>query len=131
MPHSVHYYASLEIAEVNYNGLVSAIDLRASTTDLVGMQRKHGVTRFLVNIGNHEVKVTPLELERLLDEQYWHEDVNRASRIAIIGPRQANAREAVAFFVQACRKRGWKAELLPDRRAAMDWLTTSERKQPA
>jgi len=122
MPHQVRYYASLEIAEVTYSGIVTAADVQGNTTEMVALQRQNGVTRFLINLGDLEVRMAPAELEKLLDEQYRAEGVNRGSRIAIIQPTTESAKAAAQYFVDACQTRGWKSCMLPDRRAAMDWL---------
>ena len=127
MPQAVRHYPSLEIAEAVYSGVITAKDLEASTRELVAIQRQHGVIRFLVTLGDSEARISPAELESLLDEQYWQEDVNRSSRIAIVQATRQSAKDAAAFFVAACRKRGWKSEVLADRRAAMDWLAPGAR----
>ena len=124
MQYAVRYYASLGIVEVAYSGLITAPVLRDATTEAVGLQRQHGVTRFLVNLGDGDVRVAPEQLEDLLDQQYRQEEVNRRTRVAIVQPSAATAKQAAAYYVDASRRRGWVAEILADRNAAMDWLGT-------
>ena len=130
MPYVVRHYPSLEIAETTYSGLVTLADLLRATTEKVVFQRQHGVTRFLVTLGNSEFKVTPAEFETLLDDHFWSSEVSRASQIAIIQPSSRSALDAANYFIGACRKRGWKADLFPDRNAAMNWLSPGGRGRP-
>ena len=127
MPYVVRHYPSLEIAETMYSGLVTLADLLRATTDKVEFQRQHGVTKFLVTVGNSEFKVTPAEFETLLDEHFWRAEVSRISQIAIIQPSKKSALDAATYFVAACRKRGWKADVFPDRNTAMNWLAAGGR----
>ena len=119
------------MAEVRYTGPTTAADLRAATTEAMQLQRSHGVLRFIVNSEDWDVRAGPSELDDILDKQYRGEGLARATRIAILLPRNRNARQVAAIYEEACRKRGWNAQICADRAAAMEWLTSAKRPQEA
>jgi hypothetical protein len=131
VPYEIKHYSTLDVAEIRYHGEVDAADLRAATTEGIKLQRSMGVVRFLVNSEGWEVRATSAEIEEILDHQYRGEGLSRATRIAIILPRTQSARKTASFFEQACRDRGWNAQICADRAAAMEWLSSTARSRDA
>lgn len=122
MPYAVSHDLPLDIVEVKYTGLVSGADLKQATTECIAIQKRTGATRFLVDMDESELKASTLDIHDVPENQYWDQNLDRRSRIAVILPKAPGTRKAADFYEAACRNRGWNAHVLPDRQSAIDWL---------
>ena len=122
MPHNIKYDPVLDIIEVTLTGLITKADLRESTTQAISMQKQTGTTRFLLNANAEDVSVSLTDIYEVPDAQYWKEEANMRSRIAVILSTSVSVQEAGRFYETVCFNRGWNARICSDRQAAMDWL---------
>jgi hypothetical protein len=122
VPHVISYDPLLGVVEVRYTGSIAGADIREGTSGCISLQKQTGATRFLVDLNGSHFAASTLDIFDLPDQQYRDEHLDVRSRIAVILPDAARAREAAHFYEAACRNRGWLARVLPDRESAIDWL---------
>ena len=131
MSYSVKHDTALDLVEITFRGVVSGSDLRESTTEGVALQKRTGVARFLIDADESQVRASFVDILELPEKEYPDGDVSRKSRIAVILPDSASARDAADFYEIACQNRGWNARVFPDRQSAIDWLTGAGRPDTA
>lgn len=122
MPHNIEYDPVLDIIEVTLTGLITKADLRESTTQAISMQKQTDTTRFLLDANGWDVRASFSDIYEIADKQYWKEELNILSRVAVILPTSVSVQEAVRFYETVCLNRGWNARICSDRQGAMDWL---------
>jgi len=122
IPHTVKHDRRTGIAELAFHGPITRHDLRASTAECAGLQRKAGVRRFLIDANGWEVTASFFDLVALPEEQYVDEGFDPLSRIAVILPTSPKAVEAAQFYRTACANRGWNVQTFAGREAALEWL---------
>jgi len=123
MPYTVKHDPILDIVEVTFIGSITSIDLREATSKCITLQKQMGVTRFLVEANGCDVIASLFDIYYVIDKQYWHEELDRQSRIAVLLPTSVTAVEAANFYEFARQKHGWNARLQPNRQSALEWLT--------
>ena len=122
MSPNVKHDPVLDIIEVTLTGLITAEDLRASTTRAISMQKETGTTRFLLSADAWDLPVSLTDIYEIPDTQYWKEELKIRSRIAIVLPTSVTVQEAARFYETVCLNRGWNVRICSDRQIAMDWL---------
>jgi hypothetical protein len=128
MPFVTTYDEALNILDVKYTGTVTGADLRSGTTEAISLQKRLGVTRFLVCLETDDTHATSIkDIYDLPTKQYWEEKLDPRSRIAVIRPAAKRARELAEFFENLCRGRSWHVEMFSDRQLAIGWLTNDSR----
>jgi hypothetical protein len=125
MPYTVRHHPDSGLIETHWTGVVTATDLRASTSECIALQKQTGITRFVVDITQVEPSASPVDLFALPDKQYREESLDSASRIAIVAPLNPKARNNATFYETACRNRGWNVQTFEDRAGALAWLAGS------
>ena len=122
MPYTVKHDPVFDIIEVTFTGLITEANLREVTTQAIFTQKQTDTTRFLVDANGWDVRASFFDIYELADKQYWKEELNRQSRIAVILPTSVSVQEAVRFYETVCYNRGWNAKVCSDRQSAKDWL---------
>jgi hypothetical protein len=122
MPYTINHHTNLDIGELAFTGFVSGSELREATTNCIDLQKKVGVTRFLVYVNGSEILASFVDLYEIAEKQYDREGVDRQSRIAVVFPTTLSAQAASHFYETVCQNRGWNAQVHPDRESALDWL---------
>ena len=122
MPYKVTHLPNLDVVELNLYGLISGPDLREATTECIEIQKKTGITTFLVDANGWEVVSSFSELFEIVSDQYDREGLDKKSRIAVILPTTLSAIAAADFYEAVCLKGGWNGLVFPNRDGALDWL---------
>ena len=126
MAYTVTHDAAQDIVEVKFTGPVSGADLKQATTECIAIQKSAGAMQFLIDADESELKASTLDIYDIPGKQYWDQNLDRRTRIAVILPGAPRTRKAALFYEAACRNRGWNAQVLPDRDSAIDWLKGTE-----
>jgi hypothetical protein len=122
MPWAPRNHPDRRIIEVHLVGRVTADDINQVTFRIVDDWRASGINRFLVDAAD-AVSAPPLaDILRLPAEEYDKLGLDRQSRIAVIAPRNQEARVSAQFYETACVNRGWNVKLHLERREAEGWL---------
>lgn len=122
MAWSSKYIAELGIVETIYRGPTTRSDIKEATTASISAARQAGTTRGLVDATDILFAASLVDLYDLPASQFECEQLDRRSRIAVLLPKDAKAREAAHFYQAACLNRGWNAKAFADREAAIVWL---------
>ena len=125
MPWNYKHNPTLEIVEVAYRGTITARDLRDSTSELIALQKRKGLNRFLVDTTEMELDASLADVYDLPAKQYEEEGADREGQLAIILPASPREKEAVQFYETTCKNRGWKVHAFSDRQGAISWLAGS------
>lgn len=123
MPYTINQLANLDIVELELTGIISGSNLREATTKCIDLQRKTGVTRFLVSANGSEVIASFVDVYDIAEKQYHREGLSRQSRVAVVVTTALGAKAAADFYETVCQNRGWNAQVHPNRQSALDWLT--------
>ena len=122
MPYTMKHVPSAGIAEINLEGSVTATELSALTVDCVELQRRTSVTGFLVIVDRTEINVPHAHLQDAPQRHFREVELRRSTRIAVLRPSTSSGQKAAEVYEAGCRKAGWKVQLFPDRKSAIDWL---------
>ena len=120
MPHTTKVAGP--IVELTFTGPISGTDMHAASSETIALQKRTGLTLFLVDAGSWTLTAATADIYKLPAETYGRENVDPRTRIAIVTPRDASARQGALFYEDACRNRGWNARVFDDRAAAVEWL---------
>ena len=123
MPHTLREDAGLGIVEVIFTGTITAQDMRASTAEAIALQKRTGAVNFLLNADGWDLKASLVDIYDLPTKTYWQEDLDRRTRIAVMLPHAASAKQGALFYSDASRNRGWNVRVFDDRAAAVEWLS--------
>ncbi len=122
MSHAIKLDESRGIVELTFDGTITAADMHRASDECIALQRSSGVTRFLVDANHWDLEASKVDIYELPSRKYWKESVDKRTRVAIILPAAATARQGAQFYQDACQNRGWNARVLPDRGSAIAWL---------
>ena len=114
---------NLQNVEVVYEHEVTADDLRKSTSRLIAIEKEKGMINFLVDTTGAKFAASFTDLYSLPTTQFIEEKADRLGRVAILLPTNSEAREAVQFYENVCKNRGWKVLSFSERQEAISWLT--------
>ncbi len=124
----VEYNSKLRIINLVFSGDVSGSDIREATTRTISLTHEHGINEILIDLAHMEQTGTVTEIYDLL-EQYNEEDLNHASRLAIVVPILPDLEGVVQFYENVCVNRGWRVQSFLNRREAIRWLTRNTRSE--
>jgi hypothetical protein len=125
MPWTSATVPDLRVIEVRLHGRVTAEDINQATFRIVDAWRASGINRFLVDAADVGSAPPLADILRLPAEEYDRLGLDRQSRIAVISPRDQEARVSAQFYETASANRGWNVKLHRERREAEDWLLGS------
>lgn len=123
MPYTIQHDPVLNIGEVIFFGLIGGNDLREATSEAVSLQKRTGAKRFLIDANGWDMRASFVDIFKLVDKQYWEQELNRETCIAVILPTSLSGAQAAQFYETACQNRGWHAKVFLDRQGAIAWLT--------
>ena len=124
MPYQVIHDAGPDIATVTFTGVITRADLQGATAEAAALQRQKKTINFVIDANGWDVSASLFDIYELVENQYWREQIDRRSRIAVILPTSASAADAARFYETVCVNRGWIATVFPDRQSAVKWLTS-------
>ncbi len=124
MPWRYEHNETSGIVEVFYTGNITAQDLRQSTSELIQLEKRDGLNRFLVDASamSLDADTSLIDILALPARQYLDEEADRQGCVAVFAPEESNAIDAVRFYETACKNRGWLVQQFPAREAALRWL---------
>ena len=123
MPWTYEYNTTLQIVEVEYTGEITAVELRESTSAFIALEADKGLNRFLVDTTEMKIASSMADIYDLPTKQYLEEQADRRGRVALMLPDCPKTKEAVLFYEDVCRNRGWMVQAFSKRQEAVDWLT--------
>ena len=126
MPFSLRHSSETNIADLVFDGTVTADDVRESTAQCIALQRQFSVLNFIISVDDADVFVSAAVLSSLPAREYREQEVRRSTRVAILRPRHPKALEAAAIYEQACRALHWNVRICAGREAAVEWLRAPE-----
>lgn len=115
----------LGIVEVVYAGDVSARELQEATSEFIGLEKREGLNRFLVDVADMTL-ARSTRLSDLFDLpaiQYEREKADRKGRVAVFAPVTSKVLDEAQFYESACINRGWNVRVFAVREEAVSWLT--------
>ncbi|MBK8324291.1 MAG: STAS/SEC14 domain-containing protein [Betaproteobacteria bacterium] len=110
------------IIEIRFTGATSGNDLARSTIEGIGLAREHRTRRVLVDTTGMTLTASLVDVVKLPTDQYVAEHVDTRTRIALVCPPGAPAREAVQYYEDSCVIHGFDVRTFPDRASALAWL---------
>ena len=122
MPWAYKCIPAQKIVEVEYSGKITARDLHESTSKFISLEKEKGLNKFLVDTTEMDLDSSYMDIYDLPTKQYLKEKADRKGRVAIIPPICDRAMEAVRFYENVCRNRGWMVQVFSKRQEAEDWL---------
>jgi hypothetical protein len=125
MTWSHEYNSKLQIVELVYAGETTARDLQVSTSELIALEKEKGINRFIVDATDMEVNFSLMDVYNLPTKQYIEENADRKGRVAVVLQTSPRTKEAVDFYEDVCRNRGWMVQVFSKREEAIDWLADS------
>ncbi len=123
MPWAYKCIPTLQMVEVEYSGEITARDLHESTSKFISLEKEKGLNKFLVDTTDMKLASSYIDVYDLPTKQYLEEQADRQGRVAIIPPDCAKTRDAVRFYEDVCRNRGWMVQVFSNRQEAEAWLT--------
>ena len=116
------YDTTLQVVEVVYAGETTDRDLRDSTSAFISLEKEKGVNRFLVDATEMKLAFSLADIYDLPTKQYVDQKADRQGCVAVILPNSRESKQAVRFYENVCRNRGWMVQAFSDREAAKAWL---------
>ena len=126
MTWTVEYNSTLRIVDIVFTGITSGRDLQEATTKCILLGKERGTVQFLVDAAELELFAPLVDILDLPEKQYVEEGLDRLSRVALVNPRSAKAKEAAEFYKTVCINRGWSVRLFPERAEAIEWLMATD-----
>ena len=112
--------------DVTYFGAVTRADFEAASAEAIGLQRTHGIVKFVIAFdGDTRITASKIDIYKLPTEDYGKAKVDRRTRIAVVLPEAEDARNAALFYEDASRNRGWNVRTFADHATAVSWLGSS------
>ena len=118
----VEYNADLQRMELTYKGLNSARDIFSSSYSNIQLSKEKGITRFYVDARELKLNAEKTDLFELPSKLYEKWGVDPRTRIAVIEPKDNDAKLKADFYILATQNLGWFAKLFATEKDAMEWL---------
>ena len=118
----VEYNADLQRMELTYKGLNSAKDIFSSSYATIQLSKEKGITRFYVDSRKLKLNTGKTELFELPSKLYEKWGLDPRSRIAILEPKDKDAKWKADFYILASQNLGWLAKMFSTEKDAMAWL---------
>ena len=118
----VEFNAELSVVILTYDGFNSARDIFDSSLSTINLTNKFSAFKILVESRNFLTDSNRADIFRLPAELYTNWGMNRTMRIALIEPKDPDARNITNFYELATKNLGWDALVFRSRKSAMQWL---------
>ncbi len=118
----VEFNTGLQRMELTYKGLNSAKDVFSSSYSTIQSSKEKGITRFYVDSRKLKLNAEKTELFELPSKLYKKWGLDPSSRIAILEPKDKDAKWKVDFYILASQNLGWLAKMFSNEKDAMEWL---------
>lgn len=118
----VEYNDDLQRMELTYKGLNSARDIFASSYSNIQLSKEKGITRYYVDARELKMSAEKTELFELPSTLYEKWGMDPSTRIAILEPKDKDARWKTEFYILATQNLGWFAKMFPTEKDAKEWL---------
>ncbi|HEY3860213.1 MAG TPA: hypothetical protein VGM47_11475 [Gammaproteobacteria bacterium] len=109
------------LLEVAYRGNFDAVELRASTIEIVDVLLAKGIQRLLLDCHDAHFNVPTVAVYQL-PELYDAKGLSRQVRAAVVRPHDGYHGEIFEFYEDVCRNRGYFVTLFDDADSAREWL---------
>ena len=84
MPWTYKHNPTLQIVEVAYTGVITARDLRESTSEFIALEKEKGMNRFLIDTTEMKFTGSLVDIYDLPNKQYPEEEADRHGRVAVV-----------------------------------------------
>ncbi|MGB5498316.1 MAG: hypothetical protein WBM77_05265 [Maribacter sp.] len=118
----VEFNAGLQRMELTYKGLNSAKDIIISSHKNILLSKEKGITRFYVDARKLKLNAEKTELFELPSKLYEKWGMDPSTRIAILEPKDKDAKWKADFYILATQNLGWHAKMFSNEKDAMAWL---------
>ncbi len=124
MPWTYKHNPTLQIVEVAYAGVITARDLRESTSEFIALEKEKGMNQFLIDTTEMKFTGSLVDIYDLPTKQYLEEEADRHGRVAVVLSTSPREIEVVEFYETVCRNSGWMVRVFSERQEAVIWLTS-------
>lgn len=121
MPWTIGYEPEIEALSVSIEGAFTLEAARRLTRDVLARAIEHSTPRFLVDVSALGRPLSTLEILFMVKD-YEVAGVGRDSRIAVLLPGEASAREDIRFYQTAALNRGYSVQVFDEKPRAVAWL---------
>ncbi len=118
----MEYNAGLKRMELTYKGLNSAKDIFSSSHSNIQLSKEKGITRFYVDARELKLNAGKPDLFELPSKLYDKWGMDPSTRIAILEPKDKDAKLKADFYILATHNLGWFANMFQTEKDAMEWL---------
>lgn len=118
----VEFNAGLQRMELTYKGLNSARDIFSSSHSNIQLSKEKGITRYYVDARKLKLNAGKTELFELPSKLYEKWGMDPSTRIAILEPKDKDAKWKAEFYILATQNLGWHAKMFTTEKGAMKWL---------
>jgi len=118
----VQFNEKFRMVILTYSGFTSVNDLYDSTISVIDLTNSKGAYKILVDSRNVLTDSTRADIFKFPSELYSKLGMNRATRIAIMEPKDLDAQNIAYFYELAAKNLGWEAKIHDDRKQAVQWL---------
>lgn len=119
---SVHHNKEENVMVLTYQNVLSFRDIVASSITNINQANEHGSTKMLVDCIYLKLDANRSEIFELPSNLYAKWGMNPTTRIALLEPRDLNARSTAEFYVFATQNLGWFTKMFKSSKMAMEWL---------
>lgn len=119
------YLDDLQLVELTVTGRASGPELQRAAAERIEFGRQHRAHKFIINAaGMLAPKSLTLDVYDIPATLYADKKMDRATRIAVVVPRDPDSRWISKFYEDASVNRGWIVQSFADRDSALDWLNS-------
>lgn len=122
MTWKISHDSTLGIVELVLTGAASGEELLEASTAAIGLIRKTGVTRGLIDAADQVETASVADLFSL-PSHYFEEGLSHDTRIALVIPERPELHDVTEFYETVCVNRGWTVQRFADRDQATAWLS--------
>ncbi len=118
----VEFNADLQRIKLTYKGENSARDIFSSSYSTIQLTKEKDITRVLVDAWELKLNAGKTDLFELPSKLYEKWEMDPSTRIAILEPKDKDAKLKADFYILATQNLGWFAKMFPTEKDAMTWL---------
>ncbi len=108
--------------ELTCKGGNSASDIFSSSYSTIQLSKEKNITRFIVDARELKLNAEKTDLFELPSKLYEKWGMDPSTRIAIIEPKDKDAKWKTDFYILATQNLGWFAKMFLTEKDAIEWL---------
>jgi len=120
------YNSTEKIMELTLEDVMDLNTLVEAIFKTIESAKTHETMAYLADCSGVITKFDRSQIFELLYKLFPEWDISFDSIVSIIEPKEADAKTKAEFYVYAVKKLGWKAEIMPNRKKALNWLKNAK-----